>query len=343
MRYSLKHKRVLIAGGASFIASHLIERLVNDYGISKLVLVDNFNSGKRENISKVVSEGNAELVEGDLRDGGFTRSVIKDVDVVIQFAAVHGGRGFIGYHDSECVDNFLIDRNVADAALKGGAEKFFYASSGCAYPMSLQKDAKHVVKLKEEQIGPPYEPDGVYGMAKAMGEVMLRRVSDDGEKMNVAVGRFFTVYGERALENHAVMALIAKAFVGQDPYEVWGSGDQVRNWTYVGDIVEGVLAVLEGDQPFLTVNIGSNEETKIKDVVELIFAYVGYRPEKVVFDKSKPVGPVARVADISRMKEQFGWEPKYSFKEGLKKTVEWYMATKDREYIKANLERLLVG
>ncbi len=339
MGYDLTNKRVVITGGASFIGFHLAKELLKRE-IRELVLLDNFSSGKQENVGDLQAiDKRVRFEKVDLRNGGKAKELIKG-EVVFHLAAVHGGRGFIGFHDAECVDNFLIDRNVVEASLANGVEQFFMASSGCVYPLFLQRQG--IYFLKENDLGSDLNPDGVYGMAKLAAEVLLRLKTEQGKKMRVSIGRLFTVYGERALENHAVIALIAKAFVGMDPYVVWGDGKQIRNWTYVRDIVEGILRVIERGSEWEVVNIGSDEITEIEKAVRLVLEAVGFKPKRIEFDLTKPVGPEVRVADVSLMKEKFGWQPRWKFEEGVKRTVEWYVKTKDKDWVGKNLSRLLV-
>ena len=101
--------------------------------------------------------------------------------------------------------------------------------------------------LTEDMVGPPYDADNMYGWAKLMAEMTLQRVHG-GMRPEVGVCRYFTVYGERGHENHAVIAMIARAFVRQDPFVVWGTGEQIRNWTHVSDIVSGTILAAEGDR-----------------------------------------------------------------------------------------------
>ena len=108
----------------------------------------------------------------------------------------------------------------------------------------------------EEQVGPPYDADNMYGWAKLMGELSLRAYHRDYGLKSVSC-RYFTVYGPRGHENHAVMAMIARAFIRQDPFEVWGSGRQVRNWTYVSDIVAGTLLAAARIDDARAVNLGT--------------------------------------------------------------------------------------
>jgi len=158
-----------------------------------------------------------------------------------------------------------------------------------------------------------------------------------------AIGRFFTVYGPYADESHAVMGTIAKAFIKQDPFEVWGDGRQIRNWTYVGDIVEGIVLATEKIDDATPINLGTQERVRVNEMVDMVFKYIGFRPKQIKYLTHMPSGPVNRVANISRAKEILGWEPKYTFKEGLKKTADWYLKTKSKPKVKANLKKLLMG
>jgi nucleoside-diphosphate-sugar epimerase len=152
------------------------------------------------------------------------------MDVVFHLAAIHGGRGYVELHQAECAKNLALDGTLIHAAHRAGVEKFVFASSGCIYPLYLQQDTAKELYLTEDMAGPPYDADGMYGWAKLMTEMALKWHYNDLGFKSVSC-RFFTVYGERGVENHAVMAMIARAFVRQDPFEVWGDGTQIRNWT----------------------------------------------------------------------------------------------------------------
>lgn len=106
------------------------------------------------------------------------------------------------------------------------------------------KSCRIAIYLTEDLVTPPYEADNLYGWAKPMGELTLKAYCQETD-IKAASCRYFTAYGPRCLENHAVMAMIARAFIRQRPFEVWGDGKQVRNWTYIDDIVEGTLLAAE--------------------------------------------------------------------------------------------------
>jgi len=155
-----------------------------------------------------------------------------------------------------------------------------------------------------------------------------------------AACRYFTVYGPRGVENHAVIAMIAKAFIGQNPYEVWGNGTQVRNWTFVGDIVRGTILAAEKIEDGTAVNLGTMERIRVIDAARMILEYTGHRAE-IRLHPDMPTGPLNRVADNSLAKTLLGWEPTVLFREGLKRTIDWYYTTKDREQVREVLDRML--
>src|SRR4030042_4172246 len=116
-----------------------------------------------------------------------------------------------------------------------------------------------------------------------------------------------------------------------DPYQIWGSGEQDRDFTYVSDIVEGTRRAAEKVTDGTPINLGTGVRYKVKDVAARIFDAMGWKPDKIVFDTSKPVGVATRALDISRAKKLLDWEPIISLDEGLRKTINWYVTTHSRK------------
>ena len=137
--------------------------------------------------------------------------------------------------------------------------------------------------------------------------------------------RFVTAYGPREDETHAIIALIYKAIEKMDPYEIWGDGNQERDFTYVEDIVSGSILAAEKISDMTPVNLGTGQRYKMIDVVKMICKILNWMPSSFNFDTSKPSGALSRSLDNTRAKELLGWEPKFSLKEGLEKTVKWYI------------------
>ncbi|MBI2180819.1 MAG: NAD-dependent epimerase/dehydratase family protein, partial [Deltaproteobacteria bacterium] len=152
--------------------------------------------------------------------------------------------------------------------------------------------------------------------------------------------RYFTVFGPSGHENHAVIAMIARSFIGQNPFEVWGSGNQVRNWTYIDDIIRGTMLAAERIDDGTAVNLGTMERVRVIDAVKMVMEYTGYRAE-IKLCPEMPTGPLNRVADNSLAKKLLGWEPQVKFADGLRRTIDWYYATKDRDQVRGSLQHRL--
>ncbi len=332
-----KDRRVLVTGGASFIGSHLVDALL-DRG-ARVRVVDDLSSGRFDNLRRHVEEGRVDFIQADLREPGVADKAVDGTSVVFHLAADHGGRGYVDLHQAACAGNLLLDGLLFRAARTAGVDKVVYASSGCVYPNHLQGDPDRELYLTEEMVGPPYDADNMYGWAKLMGELTLRACYREWGLKSAAC-RYFTVYGERGHENHAVMAMIARAFVGQDPFEVWGNGRQVRNWTYVGDIVEGTIRAAERIDDGTAVNLGTMERVRVLEAVRMVLEYTGHRAA-IRLRPEMPTGPLNRVADNTLARTRLGWEPRVAFRDGLKRTIDWYFATRDRAAVRAQLERRL--
>ncbi len=334
MRSCLSNKKILITG-ASFIGVHLVKKLISK-NVSSITVVNLSNKHKFK-LKPFLND--ISFHETDLRDLGKTMKIIKGSDVVFHLAADHGGRGYVDLKQGNTASNFLLDGSVFKACLNVGVEKVFFASSGCVYPNFAQTNINKKIFLKESSVTPPYDADNTYGWAKLMGELTLKQYFKDFG-LKSAIGRFFTVYGPHASESHAVMGTIAKAFVNQNPLEVWGNGTQIRNWTFVTDIVDGIVKAVEKIDDATPVNLGTQERIRVLDMVNAVLKYFDYSPKiKYV---SMPTGPMNRVADISLAKDMLEWSPQFPFARGIKKTIEWYVDNKDKEHIQKNLSSLLI-
>lgn len=332
-----KGKWVLVTGGASFIGCHLTDALVSRG--AKVRVADNLSSGRVENIQGHIQGGNVEFLRMDLAEPGAAEKALKDMQVVFHLAADHGGRGYVDLHQAACATNLALDGMLFKACHRAGVEKVVFASSGCVYPNHLQTDPDEILYLSEEMVGPPYDADNMYGWAKLMGEMSLCSYYKDW-RMKSASCRYFTVYGDRGHENHAVIAMIARAFVGQNPFVVWGNGQQIRNWTHVSDIVRGTILAAEKIDDGTAVNIGTMERTKVIDAVHEVLRCTGHQAE-IELHPEMPTGPMNRVADNSLAKKLLGWEPEVKFMDGLHRTIDWYFSSKNRDEVKRNLERRL--
>jgi UDP-glucose 4-epimerase len=332
-------KKVLVTGGTSFIGSHLVDALV-ERG-ARVHVVDDLTSGRIENIEAHLKKGRITFTEADLREPGVTRAAMKGIEVVFHLAADHGGRGYVDLHQAGPASNLFLDGLVFWEAVKAGVEKVAYASSGCVYPNYMQTDPQKEIYLVEEDVKPPHDADNMYGWAKLMAELTLQAYHRE-HKLGAASLRFFTVYGPRGVENHAVIAMIARAFVGQNPFEVWGNGMQIRNWTYVDDIVNGTILAAEKINDGTAINLGTMERVRVIDAARMVLEYSGHKAE-IRLRPDMPTGPVNRVADNKLAKKLLGWEPKTPFRLGLRKTMDWYAASHQKDEVRGALEKMLTA
>ena len=331
-------RSILVTGGTSFIGSHLVDALVARK--ARIRVVDNLSSGRLDNIQAHVDSGAVEFHKGELLDRLTVEHIMRGVSVVFHLAADHGGRGYVDLHQSACAVNLVLDGMLFQVALEAGVDKIVYASSGCVYPNDIQADPNEVLYLNEDMVGPPYDADNMYGWAKLMAEMTLKALHKE-RGLKSASCRYFTVYGERGVENHAVIAMIARAFVRQDPFVVWGNGEQIRNWTHVSDIVEGTILAAERIDDATAINLGTMERTRVLDAVEEVLRYTRHSA-KIELHPEMPTGPYNRVADNSLAKRLLGWEPKISFMDGLRRTIDWYFASKQKNQVASVLDRMLI-
>jgi UDP-glucose 4-epimerase len=344
-------KAVLVTGGASFIGSHLVDTLLKKG--AKVTVADDLSSGSLANLEyplKLVGPSSwfhddLHVRQGDLKDREFTRSMVKGCDVIFHLAALHGGRGYIQTHPAQCSSNMIIDQLVFEEGQRAGVERVCFASSACVYPAYLQGETGSSYLLKEDDADPFVRDkafaDLEYGWAKLMGEMALRAYHRQYGMKTSAV-RIFTAYGPRENETHAIIALIAKAFLRMDPYVIWGSGEQDRNFTYVQDIVDAMILAAEKIEDGSPVNAGRPDRLTINEACEVVFRLMDWRPKEMRRDLSKPQGVASRAADIARARKVLGWEPRVGYEEGFGKTIEWYVSHRDRDYVHKNLDRLLM-
>ncbi|MCH7560821.1 MAG: NAD-dependent epimerase/dehydratase family protein, partial [Thaumarchaeota archaeon] len=203
-----------------------------------------------------------------------------------------------------------------------------FASTACVYPTNLQDEIGSDYKLKESDTN-TNDLDGFmsadieYGWGKLMSEIQLNSFKKQYGLKGCPV-RFVTAYGPRENETHAIIALIYKAIEKMEPYEIWGNGQQERDFTYVDDIVDGTILASEKISDGTPINLGTGTKYKIVDVVKMIFKIMGWHPSDLKFDTSKPTGALSRALDNSRARELLGWTPKFSLEQGLVKTISWY-------------------
>ena len=304
----LKNKKILLTGGAGFLGSFIVEKL-QERGVNK------------ENIRI------PRATDMDLRIWENCIKAVKGVDIIIHLAAKVGGIGFNRkYPASLFYDNAIIGIQLMEAARQEGIEKFVAIGTVCAYP-------KHTpVPFREDRLwdGYPEETNAPYGLAKKMLLVQSQAYRKQ-YNFNSIFLLPVNLYGpgdKIDLESSHVIPALIRKFVDavendKKEVEVWGTGEASREFLYVEDAAEGIILATEKYNKSDPVNIGAGFEIKIKDLVKLIAKLAGF-DGRIEWDTSKPDGQPRRCLDISKAKEEFGFEAKVDFREGLKKTIERY-------------------
>ena len=313
-------KKVIVTGGAGFIGSHLVEFLVEE-GV-KVTVADNLERGRFENLKNVEKEIN--FIKIDLRNLDNCKKACQGQDVVFNLAAKVTGIGYNRTHQKEMFENnILLQTFPLKAAYEMGVQRFCQVSTACVYP----HDAMVPTPESEGTRGEP-EPTNIgYGWAKRMGERLAEYYAQE-TGMEIVIVRPFNAYGPRDYydekTSHVIPALIKKVMDGNNPVIVWGSGNQSRVFVHARDFAKGIMLVTEKYPQADPVNIGHDDEVKIKDLLKKIQDMTGNH-NKVFYDTSKPEGYPRRAADTTKLKKvTHGFVPSISLEEGLREMIGWY-------------------
>ena len=317
---------ILVTGGAGFIGSHLAERFARD-GHSVVVL-DNFDPFydldiKRHNVeagreAADAGGGSYELVEGDVRDETLVTELVGDADYVYHQAAQAGVRPSVEdprKYDAVNVEGTL---NLLDACRETGIERFVMASSSSVYgkPQYLPYDEDH-----------PTTPVSPYGASKLSAE---RYACSYGEVYDfpVVALRYFTVYGPRMRPNMAISNFVSRC-MNDEPPVIYGDGTQTRDFTYIADVVEANVTLLEEDAADgQAVNIGSTDNIEIKTLAEEIRDQIA--PDlDLVYEARHDADAEHTHADTSSAGELLDYEADHTIREGVGKFVEWYRENRE--------------
>ncbi len=314
-----QQRRVLVAGGCGFVGSHLVERLL-ELGAS-VIVADRRGDSMQRFLRHVAND--VEYLAGDLRERPFADRTVASAEAVFNMAAVVGGVHYNSTHPGSLfTENVTIGLTLLEAARRAGVERYCVVSSACVYPRFPK------VPTTEDQgfLDDPEVTNLGYGWAKRVLELQGRFYAEQ-YGMKIAVARPYNIYGPRDdfdwETSHVIPALIRKVVEGQDPIEVWGDGSQTRSFFYVTDAVEGLLGLLEKHPAPEPVNLGTDEEVTVADLVGRIIRIAG-SPAEVRFDPDRPRGQPRRKGDFTRSRQRIGHRPAVGLDEGLRRTIEWY-------------------
>ena len=321
--------KILVTGGCGMIGSNLVKRLVKNG--NEVFVVDNLWRGKLEYLNDQddlpIIDLNNNFFNLDLSIQDVCDDIVANVEYVIHLADIVAGIDYVFNNQGELFrKNNLINSNIINSCRKAGKNKlkgFIYVGTACSFPLTRQ-NSLDVIPLKEVELYPA-EPESAYGWSKLMGQLETDFLEKE-TGIPCCTLMFHNVYGspcDFGERSQVIPALIRKAInYPNEPFNVWGSGEQGRAFIHVNDIVDGICLALEKGWGHGHIQLGPSVCTSIKEIAEAIVKISG-KDINVFYDISKPEGDKARSADFSKASELLNWEPKIDLLVGLKEQYEW--------------------
>jgi len=310
--------KVLITGGAGFIGSHLAARLLDEG--REVVVLDDFNDSydprfKRANVSLLEGRPGFSLIEGDIRDRALVERTYRreGVSATVHLAARAGVRPSIREPHLYVEVNELGTVNLLDAARKWGAYTFIFGSSSSVYGTNS--------KVPFSEGDPITQPVSPYAATKRAGE-LLCHTYHHLFGMKITCLRLFTVYGTRQRPEMAIYKFVANMLRGET-IPMFGDGGSARDYTYIDDIVDGIMRSLDHAAEWEIVNLGGSRTTTLKRLIELIGETTGATPRLDQLPDQPGDVPIT-YADVSHARELLGWSPQVPIEEGIERFVAWY-------------------
>ncbi len=316
----IKDKKILVVGAGGFIGGHLVKKLLKNN--NSIVAVDikpkEYWFQDYENVENHYSM--------DMKEIDNCRKVTKNIDYVFNMACNMGGMGFIENNKAECMQSVLINTNLLIASKEDGIKRYFFSSSACAYNKTKQQDT--FIEGLRENDAYPADPEDGYGWEKLFSERMCRHFMED-YGIEIRIARYHNIYGPygtydggREKAPAALCRKIIKAKLNlENTIDVWGDGLQTRSFMYIDDCIEGTKKLFFSDysEPL---NIGSEEQVSINEMIEIIENISGSKIEKNYL-LDKPLGVRGRSSNNDLARKKINWDTTISLKDGLTKTYDW--------------------
>ena len=309
---------IVVTGGAGFIGSHLCEKLIS-LG-SKIICIDSFDNFynpaiKEDNISEVTGSNHFKLYRSDITNPTQMEKIFSEnsIDMVIHLAARAGVRPSIQNPLLYERVNILGTMNLLECCKKYNISKFIFASSSSVYGGN-----KKIPFSEKDNVDHPISP---YAATKKAGELICHTYHNL-YKISIFCLRFFTVYGPRQRPEMAIHKFTRQILKGED-IEIYGDGSSSRDYTYIDDVISGILSSLDRIKGFEVINLGNSNTVKLIDLIRLIEITTGEKGN-LKFTKSQPGDVFITCADIRKARKMLKYLPETNIEEGLIKFVKWY-------------------
>lgn len=312
--------KILITGGAGFIGSNFVKYINDKYPDYEIVNFDLLTyCGNLENLKDIEFNDNYSFVKGNIADNDLVADTIKGCDYVVNFAAESHVDRSIKDPEIFIKSNVLGTQVILNAALNEGIEKYVQISTDEVYGSLGQTGY-----FTEET---PLQPNSPYSASKASGDLITRAYYQTFE-MPVNITRCSNNYGPYQFPEKLIPLMISNALENKN-LPVYGDGKNIRDWLHVYDHCTAIDLVLHDGKPGEVYNIGGNNEKKNIEIVKLILKYLDKDDSLIKFVDDR-LGHDRRYAiDSTKIQEELGWKPKYTFETGIKETIEWYLENQD--------------
>ncbi len=319
----MSNKNILVTGGAGFIGSHLVDKLLAE-GDWSITVVDDFNDFydpaiKRQNIAEHLKSPDYRLVEADIRDmADMEKLFVKTkFDVVVHLAARAGVRPSLTEPELYTATNIVGTQNLLELARKHRVPHFVFGSSSSVYGINEK------VPFAEED--PIFNPISPYAATKAAGELLCHTYSHL-YGMRIVALRFFTVYGARQRPDLAIHKFSKLIYEGK-PIQMFGDGTARRDYTYIDDIIQGVRAAMDYTaSQYEIFNLGESQTIELKELINLLEQNLDMHAE-IDHQPMQPGDVPITFADISKSERMLGYHPTTKIADGIPKFIEWFRST----------------
>ena len=311
----LTELRIIVTGGAGFIGSHLVDRLIEMN--NHVIIYDNFDKyydDKEKNIKNHLGNQNFTLIKSDILDYKKLYKAMNKVDIVFHLAAQAGVRYSLDNPIKTNIVNTSGTLKVLKAAKKNKVKKVVFASSSSVYgePQYMPLDEKH-----------PTKPISIYAASKLAAENYCQ-IFDYILDLPTIILRYHTVYGPRQRPEMAIHKWIRQLFQNVPPV-IYGDGNQTRDFTYIDEIIDGTLKAAEIENAEGEIfNLGGGSRKRINDVIKLILILTGKEDINPIYEDSKPGDIYDTYADISKARKILGYSPKMTLDSGIRQFIKWF-------------------
>lgn len=319
----LNNKLVFLAGATGSVGSAIMQYILDNYPTTKI-------RASYRQTKPFIKHKQIEYVEGDLRLSEDCRRMAKRCDCAIMAASHSGGSKIMTSQPWKFInDNIIMNSQMLEAFYFENVKRVIYIGTAAVYQ-------EFEGYIKEEELDKNKDPHSAYFGVAWISRFVEKLCQFWYEKtgMETLIVRAANIFGPYASfdpsRSYFIPAIIRKAVDKLDPFEVWGSSDVTRDVLYCEDFASAIVMLLDNEKiKFDIFNIGSGMKTTVGEVVNWALKHSGHKPSKINYDLSKPTTIKFRALDITKIKTLLGWQPKYTIEEGIKKTVEWWIANKE--------------